>query len=295
MDSIASKPILQGVFKLLKVLQKLPYSTIYLATSLHNPTERWAVKEVYLDFDKPEDRLEAFRLYERIVKKYVKIEHPLLVSLKDCFYENNFEYIVFEYIPGHRLQEILDLRKKPFTEAQTIDMGYQLASALEYLHGLNIVFHDLNPSNIIITPEGHLKLTDYGLGKILAKQEPGQPKWGTLGYAPPEQIGENSVINPSCDIYALGVTMHQMLTFWDPTFSKGVVPPVRKLNPDISVDLEMLLVNATYHDPMLRYASMREFLRDLQKLMKDKPEPKPSEETWLNKLAKEIANPFKSS
>lgn len=293
MDSIASKPILQGEYKLLKVLQKLTYSTYYLATSLHNPVERWAIKEVYLDFDKPEERLSAFRQFERIAKKYVKLEHPVLVPLADCFYENNFEYIVFEFVPGHRLQEILDLRKKPFSEDQVLDLAYQVAVALEFLHSQEIVFHDLNPSNVIITPEGSIKLTDYGLGKILARPEPGQPKWGTLGYGPPEQMELKVDLTPACDIYALGVIMHQMLSFWDPAFSKGIIPPVRKLNPDVSAEMETLIVNCTYQDPALRFASVRELMGEMKRLMKKKPEITKAEETWLQKLAREISKPFK--
>lgn len=295
MDSVNSKPILQGEYKLLRVLQKLPYSTYYLGTSLHNPGKRWAIKEVFLDFDGPEERLEAFRQFERIARKYVKLEHENLVPLADCFYENNFEYIIFEFVPGHRLQEILDLRKKPFTAFQTMDLALKIAGVLEFLHERGIIFHDLNPSNVIITPEGNMRLTDYGLGKILAKRDKNQPQWGTIGYGPPEQMGNDAVINETCDVYALGVIMHQMLTFWDPTLSKGVIPPVRKLNPEVSEDLETLIVNATYHDVNLRYPNIVELLKDLRKMMKIEPEVEKSGETWLHKLAKEFSKPFKTS
>ena len=294
MDSVNSKPILQGEYKLLKVLQKLPYSTYYLGTSLHNPGKRWAVKEVFLDFEGPEDRLEAFRQFERIARKYVKLEHSSLVPLADCFYENNYEYIIFEFIPGHRLQEIIDLRKKPFSEFQAMDLALKIGDVLKFLHERGIIFHDLNPSNVIITPEGDMRLTDYGLGKILAKRDKNQPRWGTVGYGPPEQVGDDATITESCDVYALGVIIHQMLTFWDPTLSKGVIPPIRKLNPDVSEDMETLILNATYHDANLRYPSADEFLKDLQKIMKIEPETDKSEETWLHKLAKEFSRPFKS-
>lgn len=294
MDSIISRPILQGEYKLLKVIQKLSYSTYYLATSVHGPGRRWAIKEIFLDFDKPEDRLEAFRHFERIARKYVKLDHSLLVPLSNFFYEKNFEYIVFEFIPGHRLQEILGLRKKPFTEYQVMDLAYQIGNALDFLHVRDIIFHDLNPSNIIITPDGSLKLTDYGLGKILARNEPNQPKWGTIGYGPPEQIGEDGLLTKSCDIYALGVVMHQMLTFWEPSVSKGVIPPVRKLNPEVSEDMEMLIINATYHDPALRYPTIHAFMKDLRKILKMKPTIEEEKETWLQKLARDISRPFTS-
>lgn len=294
MDGVSSKPILQGEYKLLKVLQKLPYSTYYLATSIHNPADRWAIKEIFLHFETPEEKQSAFSMFEKIARKYLKLDHPLLVPLSDFFYEREYEYIVFEFIPGHRLQEILDLRKKPFTEYQVLDFARQVADALEYLHLQQIIFHDLNPSNVIITPKGSIKLTDYGLGKILAKRDKNQPKWGTIGYAPPEQYGKDAVLNEGVDIFALGVIMHQMLTFWDPTLSKGVYPPVRKLNPDVSEDMENLIINATYKDPELRYPTIREFLKDLKKLLKVKPkQEKKGKKTWLQRLAEELAKTFK--
>jgi len=72
MDDVNSKPILQGEYKLLKVLQKLPYSTYYLGTSLHNPGDRWAIKEIALEFDNPEEKMEAFKKFEALARKYTR-------------------------------------------------------------------------------------------------------------------------------------------------------------------------------------------------------------------------------
>lgn len=295
MDDVNSKPILQGEYKLLKVLQKLPYSTYYLGTSLHNPGDRWAIKEIALEFDNPEEKMEAFKKFEALARKYTRLNHPIIVPLADCFYEHDYEYIVFEFVPGHRLQEILDLRKKPFTEYQVLDFANQVGQALEYLHSQRIIFHDLNPSNVIITPEGSIKLTDFGLGKVLAKRDKNQPKWGTMGYAPPEQYGANPAITESVDIFALGVIMHQMLTFWDAPLSRGVYPPVRKINPEVSEDMENLIINMLYEDPNLRYPTVGEFFKDLRKLLnvKHREEKSEEKETWLQKLVREFAKPFR--
>ncbi|MFP4498525.1 MAG: serine/threonine protein kinase [Vulcanimicrobiota bacterium] len=296
MDPVNSKPILQGEYKLLKLLQKLPYSTYYLGTSLHNPTDRWAIKEISLSFEDPEERCRVFRHFEGIARKYTKINHPLLVPLEDCFYENDYEYIIFPFIPGHRLQEILELRKKPFTEYQVIDFTRQVASALEHLHGHGIIFHDLNPSNIIVTPEGSIKLTDFGLGKMLARREKNQPKWGTLGYAPPEQYGDAPVLTQQNDIFALGVVIHQMLTFWDPSLARGEYPPVSQFNSEVSRELEKIILKATKSDPHQRYENIRKLQEDLQAVINKelkREKPRQEEESWLQKLARELARPFK--
>jgi hypothetical protein len=87
--------------------------------------------------------------------------------------------------------------------------------------------------------------------------------------------------------------MHQLLTFWDPSLSKGVIPPVRKLNAEASEQIENIILSCTYNDTALRYVSIREFLKDLQKMMKIKPVVETPKETWLQKLARDISKPFK--
>jgi serine/threonine protein kinase len=295
MESLNSKPILQGEYKLVKVLQKLPYSTYYLGTTVDNPENRWAIKELKLDFDSEEEKQNALGMFEDLAPLYSSIQHSLLVPLHDFFIENGFVYLIFEFIPGHRLGEIFELRKTPFTEDQVLDFSYQVADALSYLHRKQIVFHDLNPSNIIITPEGTMKLTDYGIGKMLTKPRGNIPLWGTPGYAPPEQYRENAILNEGVDIYALGVVMHQMLTLNDPLNSTGIFEPVRKLNNQVSEDMETLVYNATIADSRLRYQTTLEFLNDVRKLASIKLRVKPEEENWLKKLAKELARPFRKS
>jgi eukaryotic-like serine/threonine-protein kinase len=295
MESENSKPVLQGQYKLVKVLQKLPYSTYYLGTTTDNPEMRWAIKELKMDFDTKEEQLEILSLFEDLVPIYSNVKHPQLIPLHNYFMEDGLAYIIFEFVPGHRLGEIFELRKEPFTEDQVLDFSYQVADALAHLHRKRIIFHDLNPSNIIITPEGTIKLTDYGIGKMLTRQQGNVPLWGTPGYAPPEQYGKDAVLTEGVDIYALGVIMHQMLTLKNPVQSKGIFEPVRKLNNQVSEDMETLVYNATISDAELRYQVTQEFLDDVRKFASVKLQVKPEEENWLKKLAKELARPFRKS
>jgi eukaryotic-like serine/threonine-protein kinase len=293
MESESSKPILQGDYKIIKVLQKLPYSTYYLGTSAENPEKRWAIKELRMDFDTKEEEAEILALFEGLAPIYSRLKHPQLVPLRNYFTENGFVYIIFDFVPGHRLGEIFEIRKEPFTEDQVLDFSYQVADALTYLHKRKVIFHDLNPSNIIITPEGTIRLTDYGIGKMLTRRQSDAPLWGTPGYAPPEQYGKDAVLSEAADIYALGAIMHQMLTLKNPVQTKGIFEPVRKLNNQVSEDMETLIHNATISDIGLRYQVTREFLDDVRKLASVKLQIKPEEENWLKKLAKELAKPFR--
>ncbi len=296
LDSVITKPILQGEYKLIKVIQKLSYGTYYLATSLHNPARRWAIKEIELDFDSPALRQKLFRFFENEASRYLALKHPRLMPLENYFFEKNYEYLVFEYIPGHRLSEIIQLRREPFSESQVLDLAQKVAEGLEYLHGQGMVFHDLQPSNIIITPQGNIILTDYGLGKVIAPRNDNEPLWGTLGYAPPEQFGSQPIINQGVDIYALGIIMHQMLTFWDPTMAGGVIPLVEKLNSGISREMTALIKNATYEDPGLRYPTVKAFLKDLYSLMRIQPEKsRENAGSWLKRIARQLTRPFAKS
>jgi hypothetical protein len=88
--------------------------------------------------------------------------------------------------------------------------------------------------------------------------------------------------------------MHQMLTFWDPTLSRGVLPSIRKLNPEVSREMENLIKNATNENPGQRYPNIKAFLKDLRELMKIRPQSGRKKETgWLSRLAKEFSKPFK--
>lgn len=277
--------VLQGYYHVRRVLEELDYSTVYFATALERKTEEYAMKEIELHSDNKEGLQKALRYFEKIILGYSDIYYPYLANIKDFFFEDGCEYIVMEFVPGRRLQEIMDVRTEPFSELDVTDIGIMIASALSYLHTREkpLYFADLFPSNIIITPKGALQLTDYGLGKILARRPPDSPLRGTAGYAPLEQYGSKAVIDEKTDIYALGVVMHQLLTMRHPSSFEGRLPPVRQLNPSASERLTEIIYKATELNRNSRYKSARQFLYELSGIKEEKPR-KSQMQMWLKRV-----------
>src|SRR6266704_2200175 len=163
----------------------------------------------------PQEIIEATENFKREALLLAGLTHPNLPSIYDHFSEAGRWYLVMDFIEGETLEERLN--KEPegrlsVEEAQRI--GIQLCTVLGYLHGRQppIIFRDLKPANIMMTPDGHLYLIDFGIARHF---KPGQAKdtiaFGSPGYAAPEQYGKAQTTARS-DIYSLGANLHQLLT-----------------------------------------------------------------------------------
>jgi len=260
--------ILQGEYKVISVLQELEYSTVLKAISIQTGMEL-AVKEVRLRFEDEEEKKVAFSRFEQVAHVIMEIRHPYLARIIDFFHEEGREYVVMEFVPGWRLQQAIDETNSPFGERYILQLGVMVASALECLHEHRprVIFADLNPSNIILCPDYTLKLTDFGMGKLVARRNASEPLFGTRGYAPPEQYGLPVHFDEKMDIYAIGAVLFQLCTLVNPAGVQGELPPVRAFNPHISPALEDLILRATRHDPKERYASARAIREDLTILL----------------------------
>jgi len=277
--------VLQGYYQIVKVLEELDYSSVYLATDLETGIEEYAIKEVNIEYDTREGLRKALRFFEKMIVGYMDIYYPYLANIKDFFFEDGHEYIVMDFVPGRRLQEIIDIKKEPFSENDIIDIGIMIASALNYLHKKKppIYFADLFPSNIIITPKGALELTDYGLGKMLARRSEDLPYRGTVGYAPPEQSGIQPEIDAQTDLYSLGAVLHQLATGMVPDSFKGRLPLVREINSSISPELEMIIYRATDYERRKRYKSAEHILSELTGRREEKPQ-KSQMKLWFSRI-----------
>lgn len=277
--------VLQGYYQVTRLLEELDYSTVYYATDVETSSEEYAVKEIRLQYENKESLRKALRYFERKLTEYMDIYYPYLANIKDFFFEDDYEYVIMEFVPGRRLQEILDIREEPFAEMDAVDIAIMIASALNYLHSKKspIYFADLFPSNIIINPKGALQLTDYGLGKMLARRPDDKPYRGTVGYAPPEQYGPRAIIDEKTDIYSLGAVLHQMLTLKHPASFEGRIPPVSSFNPKISDRLEKIVSKATDPNRNARYKSARQILNELADIKDEKPR-KSEKQLWLKRI-----------
>ena len=141
-------------------------------------------------------------------------------------------------------------------------MGHgSCADVLAYLHSQNppVIFRDLKPGNIMITPQGQVKLIDFGIARLFKPGKTGDTQqMGTRGYAPPEQYGQGQQTDARSDIYSLGVMLHEALTRHDPASTPFRLPPVRQLNPAVSAELEQIIARATQPNMQQRYQSAAE-------------------------------------
>jgi serine/threonine-protein kinase len=131
---------------------------------------------------------------------------------------------------------------------------------LSYLHAQHppVIFRDLKPANVMLTPEGQLKLIDFGIARLF---KPGQSHdtqaFGTMGYSAPEQYGRGQT-DARSDVYSLGVMLHQLLTGFDPAAAPFRLPPANQVNSAIPADVAAALARATNNDPEQRFASVAE-------------------------------------
>ncbi|MGM9992440.1 MAG: serine/threonine protein kinase [Candidatus Bruticola sp.] len=252
------RPILQGEYKLVSVIETVGDSTVYRSQSVSHSERVYAVREFKLEgYEAPEKRAMISSYFQPIAQGYMDFVDPCLTSLRDFFIENGYIYFVFDYVPGRRLSEYFRARQRPFPENLALDIAYKVAKALETLHACKPIkfFADMSISNIILASNGYVMLTDYGLGKLLADLPVDAPRMGTVGYAAPEQYGLAGIVSQATDIYGLGVLMHQLVTYIDPVLHPGKLAPIAEVNPAVSDEYIKIVRNATRTDPKKRFVS----------------------------------------
>jgi len=237
---------------------------VYCARDLHFPnvTKQVAVKEMINTVRDPAIRETIVRNFEREANILATLNHPSIPRIYDYFTRDNRSYLIIEFIDGKDLEDVLGEAREFFPEAQIVNWAIELCDVLIYLHNNKpepIIFRDIKPSNIMINTHGHVLLVDFGIAKTFQTGQKGT-MIGTEGYSPPEQYKGEAT--QRADIYALGATMHHLLTKQDPRLE----PPfsftermIRAINPSVSPELESVVYTALKYDPTERYASVEEF------------------------------------
>jgi serine/threonine protein kinase len=237
--------------------------SVYRARDLHFPNviKLVAVKEMINQAPDPVVRKTIVKNFEREANILVTLNHPSIPKIYDFFSHENRSYLVLEYINGKDLEAILKSSLEPINEDQVIIWSIQICDVLEYLHTHKpepIIFRDVKPSNIMINQSNHVVLVDFGIAKMFKTGQKGT-MIGTEGYSPPEQYRGDATLQT--DIYALGATMHHLLTHRDPRletpFSFGE-RQIRQINPLVSKELETIINTALEYNPADRFANASE-------------------------------------
>lgn len=232
---------------------------VYDATDMRTQ-RRVALKEMSeVDFTHPAERQQAIVQFQQEGQLLANLDHANLPKVTDVFEFDGKQYLAMDFVDGLPLDELLHQNDgQPFAERQVTQWADELCDVLGYLHGQQIVFRDLKPGNIMIDRTGRVKLIDFGIARVI---RPGQSRdtqnLGTLGYAAPEQLG-TAQSDARTDIYALGVTLYEMLTGYDPTTSPLNLPPIRDLNTAITPVMERVITRAIEPDRNKRWQTVAE-------------------------------------
>ncbi len=265
--------MLQERYQIVGPLGAGGFSSVYQARDMRFPqaTKLCAIKEMLISVADPQIRKLTIKSFEREASMLAMLNHPAIPDVSDYFTEGNRSYLVLELIRGKDLQNWLEESKEPLDQETALSWALQLSDALAYLHSQKpqpIVFRDMKPSNAMLDQFKNIRLIDFGIAKLFETGNKGT-MIGTEGYSPPEQYrGESS---PAGDVYALGATMHHLLTRKDPrleppfTFAER---PIRKFNPGISPEFEAIIMRCLAYDPKDRYPNAQALKVALETLMK---------------------------
>ena len=276
---LKSGEVLRGRYRVKRIIGQGGMGSIYLADDTRLEGRQCALKEV--EHDKslpPELAREARDQFLREATVLARLDHPNLPKVSDFFSISNRDYLVMDFIPGKDLRALISeahQEERFLAESDVLNWAGQLSNALTYLHSQNppILHRDIKPSNLKVTPDGLIKLVDFGLVKLLAPGEititvmQGQ---GTALYTPLEQYGGDSG-HPDVrsDVYAFGATLYHLLTNEPPADARDrflrpdhFISP-RQINQDISLRTERAIIWAMSLHPDERPETIEIFRQSL--------------------------------
>ncbi len=253
--------ILRGRYYITQVYHVSGMSTLYTAHDLATADgQLLAIKEMaaglFVDCA-VEQLLDGFDARGRLLRS---LDHPHIPHTLDHFCEQGRMYLVAEYIVGQDLETLL-LNGVELSIEQVCGWGITLADTLHYLHTLKpdpLIYRDLKPANVMLDWQGTLYLVDFDIAGTFPHGVTLDPL-GTDGYAAPEQY--SGLVTPAIDIYALGATLHHLLTRIDPRLEPPFSffnRPIRRFNPAVPQILEDAIMQALHEDPDRRYQSAAE-------------------------------------
>jgi len=266
--------VLHKRYEIVKVLGAGDFGTVYQArdTKAFNTPRFVAIKQMPMQMIVDCERQADLR---------ATMIHPSIPRIFDYFATETHSYLVRELVRGFNLEEILDSHKGFLKEKVVLHWAIQLCGALEVLHAHPVhpmVFRDLKPNNIMVNTANRVSLVDFELARVFPPRffEENKKEFdhfkkgfpiGTKGYSPPEQY--RGIVTPRSDIYALGATLHHLLTKRDPRKEKPFTfqnYPVRSINPAVSKGMETIVMKAIQPKLSLRFSTAREMRQALESL-----------------------------
>ena len=260
--------VLDEKYEILRRIGEGGMSIVYLARN-NRMNMQLAVKEIKNDGSKSTEVL--LKGLEREANILKDVDHPVIPRIIDIVKHSGTICVVMDFIEGENLADKLKEVER-FSQDKVIEWGLELASALEYLHSMNppIIYRDMKPSNVMLKPDGGVKLIDFGTAKTYdIENNADTTALGTRGYAAPEQFGDAQgrgiyKTDARTDIYNLGATLYHMVTGKNPQEPPYEMVPIREVDPMLSTGLEQIILKCTKPNPNERYQSCSELIYALE-------------------------------
>lgn len=261
---LASGTIIDRRYRIVDALAAGSMGAVYRAEDLRLGGRPRALKELLQHWGTDAERAEAESWFRREGDTLMSLQHPAIPLVHDTFSDGTRHYLVMDLVEGRSLEEVLAQEGKPgLPEAAVLSWANQILDVLSYLHGRSdpLIFRDLKPANVMLTPGGNIRLIDFGIARVFTQQGQGTAI-GTPGYAPPEQY--QGLSEPASDLYALGATMHHLLTGRDPRLNRPFdFPPVRSLAPQVSALVATAVDRSLALDLRQRYGTAADMRKAL--------------------------------
>lgn len=232
-----------------------------------------AVKVLKPEFAEDDNFVTKFRSE---ASNAAKLEHPNIVNIYDVGSEDGLYFIIMEYVDGITLKTYIE-KKGHLNYKEVISIAIQVGRGIEAAHNNKIIHRDIKPQNIIISKEGKVKVTDFGIARAASGNTVSADVMGSVHYISPEQA-RNGYVTAQSDIYSLGIVMYEMATGRVPfdgdtavavalKHLQGEMTPPSQLVSDIPISLERIIIKSTMKSPERRYINIDELLIDLKKAL----------------------------
>src|SRR5256714_3693850 len=264
---LTQQHMLKQRYRILSQIGKGGFGAVYKAADTQFGNRLLAIKEMSQSSLTSRELSEAIEAFKREALLLAGLTHPNLPRIYEQFTDIGRWYLVMDFIEGETLEDHLGkINGGKLSVEQALEIGLQLCMVLEYLHMRQppIIFRDLKPANVMLTMYGHVYLIDFGIARHF---KPGQAKdttaLGSTGYAAPEQYGKAQT-TPRADIYALGATLHQLLSGNDPADTPFQFASLQLPDHPTLSRLETLIMQLIQMDASKRPISMASVKQELQ-------------------------------
>jgi serine/threonine protein kinase len=235
-----------------------------------------ALKVLHPHYSEDAEYVERFRREARAV---AQLSHPHIVTVIDRGEDGGQQFIVFEFIDGENLKQLIG-RIGPLPVRRAVELALEVSDALAFAHDHGLVHRDVKPQNVLLTPDGDAKVTDFGIARSLDVEQ-GVTQTGTVlgtsNYLSPEQASGQPV-TPATDVYSLGVVLYELLTGDVPFPGENFVavamkhineppPDLTERRPDVPLRLVAAVERALEKDPSRRFQSMGDFGAELRRCL----------------------------